>query len=489
MKNILTSKLIWILALGLFALSCEKSLDEIGENPNSPVDVNSEWFLTAAQQTLTDNMWDEWVNARTGMFYAQYWSATAYTEESRYQIREGVNRTFWRAYYGSLNDLNQVIRLAEEEGGPEMVNKIAIANTMKAWTYHVLTDTYGAIPFSQALSEDNLAPSYDEQPDVYTGIIEMLQTAAANMEEGSGSFDNGDLIYNGDVSKWKKFANSLLLRVAMRMVERRPGDAQDIFEDIASDPSNIMEGNNDNALYQYQSTPPNNNPINEDYKVRQDFAVSDVVVDYLDSLDDPRLGVYAQPTVETGEYVGLEYGLTNAQATAIPNVEVSMPGERVLEADFPGIYMLYSEVAFLLAEANARGWAVSGDAQSWYETGIESNMEFWGVTDDDAIDDYIASVPYDQNNYIDVIGTQKWIALYMQGLQGWFTFTRMDFEKPGDGPLLQEPAAGSLDPDIGPGEFPRRMTYPDEEYTLNQSNVTNAIDTDAKDERVWWDVN
>lgn len=491
MKVINNIKFLGLALIALLLQGCEKDMEELAsQNPNSPESVQAEWFLTNAQKELMDNMWDEWINARTGMFYAQYWSATAYTEESRYQIRESVNRTFWRSFYSSLKDLEEAKALAEEESGTQ--NKIAIANIMKAWAIHVMSDQYGGLPFKEAINPEILAPDYDTQEAVYDELLAMLEAAVNSLDVAGGSYGSGDLIYQGDPSDWKKFGNSLRLRVALRMADVNESKASAVFAAVANDPSNIMSSNMDNALFPYQTANPNNNPINENAKTRTDFAVSKTLVDYMDSLNDPRLPIYARPAVNGGEFVGLEYGLTNAQATAIPNNDVSLPGEAVEAPDAPGIYMLYSEVCFMMAEASARGWSVSGSGAQWYEEGIRSSMEFWGVDDQTAIDDYVAEQGFNEGDWRDVIGTQKWLALYMQGLQAWYEFTRLDFKKVTGEDLLMLPAAGSLDPELT-GMFPQRMTYPDEEYTLNEDNVKSALaelgGSDSKASKLWWDTN
>lgn len=490
MKTINKIKVLGVALLGFAIQSCEKDMEELAtQNPNSPETVQSEWFITNAEKQLMDNMWDEWINARTGMFYAQYWSATAYTEESRYRIRENVNRTFWRAFYTALKDVEEAKTLAEEETGSQ--NKIAIANILKAWAIHVMTDQYGGVPLSNALDPDILSPSYDTQEKVYDELLAMLETAVNNLDESAPSFGTGDLIYQGDPAMWKKFGNSLRLRVALRMADVDDAKASAVFTAVASDASNIMGSNDDNALFPYLTANPNNNPINENAKTRTDFAMSKTIVDYMDSLNDPRLPIYARPAVNGGEYVGLEYGLSNDQATAIPNDDVSLPGAAVEAPDAPGIYMLYSEVCFMMAEAHARGWAVAGSGSQWFEEGIRSSMEFWGVTDQTAIDDYVADQGFNEGDFEDVIGTQKWLALYMQGLQGWYEFTRLDFKKVNGGNLFKLPAAGSLDPQLA-NTFPKRMTYPDEEYTLNEASVLDAVSElsggDTKATQLWWDV-
>ena len=474
-------------ALTLFFQSCEQSMDDLANNPNTPTEVSSEWMLTAAQKNMMDNLWDEWINGRQGLMYSQYWSATSYTEESRYQIRESVNRTFWRAFYTSLADLENGKGIAEDEAGT--ANKQAILDIMQCWGYLMLTDMYGDVPYSEALNPETLSPKYDAQVDIYMDIATRLQASVNTLGAGGVSFGSGDIMFSGDTGKWQRFANSLLLRMAMRMTDVDAATAQS-WAAAATAGAGVMTSNADNALFYYQTSAPNNNPLNENAKTRADFACSDVLVSYMDSLSDPRLGMYADPAVNTGTYEGMPYGMSNANATAIPNEDVSMPGALVLAATAPGVFMDYAEVCFNLAEAASYGW-VSGDAATHYEDGIMASMDYWGVDATDA-SDYIAANPYTSGDPIDVIGTQKWLAMYPNGTAAWYEITRMDFDQPNGERLFVDPVDGSLDPDITPGNLPVRMTYVDEEASLNLTNLTSAVsglnNGDSKSSMIWWNI-
>lgn len=475
---------ITTLILMLFMTSCID--EEMNVSPNEPGEAKPEWLLTAAQKSMSDEIWDEWNNGRMGMFYAQYFSATAYTEESRYQIREGVNNTFWnRLYSRSLADLNLAATLTENK------NQIAIIELNKAYIYHILTDVYGSIPFSQAgQALENPNPVYDSQQAVYTGIVEMIDNAISLIDKDKDSFSSGDIIYGGDIEKWEKFANSLKLRVAIRMSDVDPATAKTVGEQAIA--GGLMKSNSDDALFRYLSGAPNNNPQQQNWVAdnRQDFSPSETLVEYMLSVSDPRLPKYADPAENSNTYVGLQYGLENAAATAIENTEVSMPSSGVVkDPSAPAIHLAYSEVEFMLAEAAERGWAGAGAASSHYEAAVTASLTYWGVESAN-IAAYLALVPYSGGAWKDVIGTQKWLALYMQGIQGWLERIRLDFNKPDGSTLFVYPADGSLDDNITKAVMvPQRMTYPSDEYGLNEANLLDAvktIGTDSKAVKLWW---
>lgn len=484
-----------IVVLGVLLSSCTKNFDALNTDPNNPSSANPEWLLTAAQKRAMDEMWDEWMNGRTGMYYAQYWAATSYTEESRYQIRESVNNAYWTGVYaGALADLVQLKKLNDANPTDASANQNAIADIMIAWQMQIVGDFYGAAPMADALQGiDNPSPKFDDLPSIYTQCLDLIDNALANLDASKPSFGAGDVMYGGDVNAWKKFANSVKLRIGMRMADVDAAKAATVVAEAAA--AGVMETNADNAVFSYQSAAPNNNPQNENWKTRQDFCPSEVLVNYMLGVNDPRLSAYAAPALNSGNYVGMPYGLTNADATAIPNDDVSMPSATVLAASAPGIYMDAAETHFALAEAVERGF-ISGDAATHYAMGITASMEFWGVTDATVISDYITNNPYDSGDWKNVLGTQKWLALYMQGLQGFFEYNRLDFKQPGGADLFVMPADGSpftsLDGDLA-STTPKRMTFPIDEYDLNSTNAASAQTyvggSDSKANKVWWDVN
>ncbi|MCW3465096.1 SusD/RagB family nutrient-binding outer membrane lipoprotein [Chitinophaga nivalis] len=475
----------------LLATSCTKKFDEINADPNSPKITDPGFLLVSAEKKGMDNLWNEYNNGRGGLHYAQYWSATTYSNESRYQIREIQNSNYWNVLYaGTLKDLNEIIKINREKNFDHSQNQIAIAEILKVWAFQILTDTYEDVPYKLAMGGlDRPNSPYDKSIDIYTDLLKVLGEQVTKLAPTKKSFPaQTDIIYNGDVNKWRLFANSLRLRVAMRVsdVPALKTQVEKAIRDAVAD--GVFTSNADNAIFRYIEAPPNNNVLNESYKSRIDFCMSKTMVDFMLEINDPRLPVYAAPAKNSGEYIGKPYGLNQKNGEKIPLEDVSQPGSAVLKATAPGVYMDYAEVEFILAEAVARG-ILPGSAEEHYKKGIRASLEDRGITGS-AVDQYLTRVPYNGGQWKDVIGTQKWLALYMQGMQGWFERLRLDFKKPSGQPLFIAPVDGSLDRDVT--VVPTRMTYPVEEQQLNKANYDQALQSiggrDSKAGRHFWDL-
>ena len=487
-----------ILAVGLtFGFSaCDKYYEELNTNPNEPSSTSTSFLLTNAQKSMMDYTWDEWFNGRRGNQLAQYWSSNQYTNESRYQLRTSITNSYWALFYSrSLQDLQEIINLNTDTpddyvGFGKTENQIAIAKVLQTWLYQNMTDCWGPIPFTQALQGAAFpSPEYDSQRDVYLGMLATLNDAIAAFDVSDNSVQ-GDVIYNGDISLWKKFANSLKMRVAIRMADVESSTASTAISEAVA--SGVFTSNADNALFNYLGAAPNNNPLNEDYQTRNDFCASNTMIDELDRLGDPRIGFFYAPTASGGAYVGEVYGLNEANGALTLDPDVSQRSAQVLAASAPGVYMDYAQVEFILAEAVERGY-IAGSAADHYNNGITASMQFWdetGSLDATDINNYLAQPEVDyalalaaDGDWKVTIGRQKWIALYMQGIQGWSEWRRLDFG------ILQLPADGVLD---GSG-IPTRMRYPLDEQTLNNSSyaggVTKLGGADDQDTKVWWDAN
>src|SRR5699024_7429969 len=200
----------------------------------------------------------------------------------------------------------------------------------------------------------------------------MLTEASDSINVDEPGFVSGDVFYGGDMEQWQRFANSLKLRAAIRIADRMPELAEEAVNEALA--AGVMESNEDNALFTYLPNVPNNNPINESYKDRDDFAVSLPLVGTMQANNDPRLSAYADTTASTevDDYVGFPYGLAQGQAAAIPRDEFSRPSELVRSATFPAIFMLYDEVLFARAEAALRGFTTE-DPATLYEDAIRAS--------------------------------------------------------------------------------------------------------------------
>jgi hypothetical protein len=486
------NKNIFLLAGLIVAIAftgCRKDFEEINTNPNEPTTVSTGFLLTAAQKRIMDENMDSFWGSRRGMQMSQFWSSNQYSNESRYQFRTDVTNGAWRDFYaGVLQDLQQIIDLNTDSpddvsGYGDNGNQIAVATVLQAWTYQLLTDAFGAIPMGEALSgTDNLSPAYDSQQAVYGKLVSMLDGAIAGMDAGA-SGPNGDQIYGGDMSAWATFANSLKLRVAMRMSDVDAAGAKAAGESAIA--GGVITANADNAAFPYIDAAPNNNPVNEANKTRNDFAASNTMIDFLTGLNDPRMQIYYEPSASDGVYIGEVYGLDETNAALTPDAVVSQPGAMALGGGLPGIFMDAAQVNFLLAEAAERGWAGAGDAEANYNAGVTASFEFWGA---DGAADYLAQadVAYGSaaGTYSERIGRQKWVALYMQGQEAWAEYRRMDFG------VLLPCADGAL---AGDGSVPSRMEYPLDEQTLNYDSYSAGVASlggaDALETKLWWDVN
>jgi len=246
--------LFLLLAVLVSFSSCDNGFEELNINPNEPTAVPTSYLLAAAQKGLMDNLWDEWWNGRRGNQLAQYWSSNQYSNESRYQLRVQITNTYWGNFYaggtdgGGLIDLNEIIRLCTDDpdgntvsGDPQ--NQIAVAKILQSWTYLMMSDCWGSIPYTESLNGTEIQqPAYDSQSVVYEKVLGVLKEAASDIKlDASGP--SGDNIFNGDMAKWKKFANSLRLRAAIRMSDVDAGSAEThVSEAIAG---GVMESNDD----------------------------------------------------------------------------------------------------------------------------------------------------------------------------------------------------------------------------------------------------
>ena len=483
-------------------VNCTDDFEELNTDPDDPTVVLTSYLLTQAERASMPRGTTAGTPIATTLFYAsnlyaQLMAETQYTDVSRYDTEE---LSFTGFYTGPLADLQEIIDLNTDEAtanSPEVlasganVNQIAVARILKAYNYQVVTDTWGDVPYTEALQfEEGFSPAYDAQADIYADLVNELKEAYAQIDESQPGVE-GDQIYQGDMSAWKKFASSLLLRVGIRMSEVNPGLAQDA---IATGVANgVFASDEESALYPYLSNAANANPIYYHFNIdnRTDYAISDVLADYMMSINDPRVMIYGEPTgntmeTESPEVVGMPYGLSEAVSGSITNTSISFPGQLWKNTpDTEGIIMSYSEVQFILAEAAARGW-IGGSAEEFYKAGITASMNYYGIEDQSAISAYLAQpgVTYNAANFKESIGTQKWIALYTVLNEPWSEWRRLGY------PELEPATAASFGRSI-----PLRRTYQQREFELNNDNVSAAVtrqlgsdgDNVVMGTPVWWD--
>ncbi len=456
----------------VFFTSCDKGFEDVNKNPNSPIEVNSGLLLADVVRVCQNNLYSTFVGGDMGSCWSQQWSKVQYNDEERYMPRGGVISSLWDALYESvIADSKTMYKLAIKE---ENKNMQGVALVMQAYAFLVLTDIYGDIPYSEALKADEgiFAPKYDEQSVVYDSVLVLLDNANDLFAADGGEIlATSDLIYGGDWVKWQKFANSLKFRALMRISGVK--DVKVELQEVLTRP--IFTSNNDDAKLVYLTQQPNANPIYETvvYGVREEFKVSDVLVNMLVADNDPRLPVYVQEN-EDGEYRGKPAGIFNVPNDDYNYKNVSAVGEFYLLPEAPAYFMSYAELQFLMAEAVLKNY-ITGVAQTYYSNGIATSMSANGIEDYSMMTNKVLSA--NTANALEQVGNQNWLALYCQGVESWIEQRRTGF------PILEPAIEAVYD------EIPSRFQYPASEQSLNKKNYDDAVVRQGADlliTKVWW---
>ena len=372
-------------AISLLTFTGCKKFRDINDNPNNPEQVTIQLILPAAQANIAQALGGKF--QIIGGLWSQYWtqnpSSSQYRVFEQYQISGSDINNAWNGLYaGALMDLQKVIDSAGSQK-----NYSAIAKILQGYTFHLLTDQFGDIPFSEALkgeSQDITSPKYESQEAVYNGIIALVKEGMAEINEGAHPASD-DLIYHGDMALWQKFGNTLLLKVYMRLSERSPSVAQQgIAELYANGLGFIEEG--ETALMTYSSEAGNYNPLYSEMDNSvigriQNLVASATAVDSFNSNGDIRVAIFYAPG--GGGYVGLKQGdygsSTPGTSVARPSAAVGGDASDLQSAVAPVVFISDYESLLLQAEAVVRGWA-TGDDKTLYERAISANFEAYAST-------------------------------------------------------------------------------------------------------------
>ena len=480
MKNYI---LVALVAVGLYACSDDKYEDYNIDDKN-PSEVSADYLFTAATKSLSDQMATPNVNLNIFRFVSQYLTSTEYLQEPNYDLTNRnipgnqwerlTQRVLYNLQNAKVNIDNDLVLSETEFLTEEEKNaRKAQIEVLMVYTWQVMVDTFGDIPYSEALDIDNTLPAYDDDATIYEDLINRLIAINGHFDAAQG-FETADVLYSGDMAKWKKLSNSLLLRLGMRVADVNPSLAQTAVETAVD--NGVYDSNADNALIYYESLPTNSNPLwqNLVQSGRSDYVAANTLVDYMNNLEDPRRLAYFDDNLGEGTYTGGTYGGTNTFAN------YSHMGVDFRNPEHPAILFDYAEVEFLLAEAAERGIGGVTGAEDHYNEAITASITFWGGTTSDA-DSYIAQadVAYSSANWKEKIGTQFWIAMYDNPIEGWSVWRKYD------APQLNLPE------DTG-NAVPLRYTYPVDEQNLNPDNyeaAATAIGGDSQQTRLFWDVN
>ncbi|WP_053991440.1 SusD/RagB family nutrient-binding outer membrane lipoprotein [Mangrovimonas sp. TPBH4] len=455
---------------------CTKDYEELNTDPNNPVAVPAHLLLGTTQRVYMNVMHGVLGGAGgdMGAVWAQLWTKVQYNSEERYIPRRTVIDNIWdNAFASVIAEADAMEQLAIEEGN---TNLQAAAMIMKASGFQFLTELFGPIPFTEAMNPSILKPVYDDEATIYNGIIEMYTEAASMLANGSGEIvASSDLFYGGDVTKWRKLANSLKFRALMRI-----SSTQDVSSELQAlvNGGYLMSSNADDAQVNYTATQPDANPIYEliDFGSRLEYKVNSLVVDRMTTLNDDRLPLYVAPAESDGEYRGKPAGY--GDLTALPNeglgytyANISGLGDFYLDPELPGVLMSFSELSFLMAEAANEGYISGGldAALNYYYTGIEASYEFHGISPSSYIGQEGLGFA-NQNDAREKIGEEKWLALFGQGFEAWTEWRRTNV------PVLTPAVEGDIN------QIPSRYYYPTTEPSLNGDNHAAAASSIGGDE-------
>lgn len=489
-------KLKYILVIGVIILtlgSCRRNFDDINTNPNNPTETNPEYLFTFILKegggeydmfTVNKSHLIQWI------MYASKFYGNSTMPPYDYLTQTRI-KGLWEAYYTKvLLNTNELMLLTKDD--PESINKYALARIWRVYTFHKITDLWGAVPYSEAINAIGdgkiLKPVYDSQEDIYADMLKELNEAVASIDQTKLNFtEEADILFNGDLDKWIKFANSLRLRLAIRS-----GNQTVVTELMNED--NFISSNSESADFIYETTIADWSPwyefhLNAPAAIGQ---VSELMVKKLRDLNDPRLPVYAETTIiNTDTIIGMPnlLGVEEVVAFGYNYMNTSYPGLRFVEnPDGTNQLMGYSEVCFLKAEAALRSWGGTS-AEDYYNEGIRASMEYNNISEGDITTYLAGDAAFDGT--LEQLITQKWIALYLNGYEAFAEYRRTGY------PVLQKwdmvlDGITIIDTtlvDVDPATVPGRLPYPDNEPAFNLDNYNAAVSAQGPDNlytKVWW---
>ena len=294
-------KLIIIFTAAVMAVSCSDNLEDLNQNIKDPASVSGESLYLSAEKQLADQIVTPNVNLNNNRLWVQYLQETTYTDESNYdQITRPIPGNHWREMYRDvLKDLDEAAKIIEATDNPLTndlkQNKLAAIEILSVYAWSNLVETFGDIPYSEALDIDNVLPKYDDGLTVYKDLINRLTAASNNIDVSKGIIGNK---LGLDASGWKKFANSLKLRMGIMLSDVDAATSQSAVQTAVT--AGVFTSNADNASYQYSANAPNNNPMNDNLVLsgRNDYVAASTLVNIMNDVNDPRRSAYFNGKVE-----------------------------------------------------------------------------------------------------------------------------------------------------------------------------------------------
>ncbi len=494
-------KIVYITAVTLLTLvgvSCDDGFEDINTDPTKATDIAIEYKFPKALLYTAGQRYESW---RGNFIYSStmvqhlanlqsYWSGDKYFYNSAY------SSAYWDANYPqgikSIEDMKAQMETNEETSLPEY----AMVRILRVFAYSRITDLYGDIPYSdagKAYIEGNTRPTYDTQESIYADMLNELNEAATALGSGTADIGAADILFDGDQTKWKKWAYSLMLRLGLRMVKVDAAAAQQWATTAIA--GGVMDSNDDIAYIVHQDgNGIVRNGNSEVFAADRSARISTTFLDILQG--DPRMRVYAalpdgneDPLVQKGLPNGLDGTTIQSYAGGDDLDTYSEPNSNYLMGyDAPMFWQTYAEVEFMLAEAAVRWGLAGGDPEVHYNAGVTAAMEFLSLYGAGAtitsteISDYLAANPFDAGNALEQINTQYWVATFLNEYEAYANWRRTGF------PVL---TPVNYPGNESNGTIPRRLIYPTNEQVLNKENYDAAVSSQGPDKfttRMWWDA-
>ncbi len=523
MKNIL--KIGFFCSMMFISQSCDKDkLAELNVNKNAVTDIDPNYLLA----TATLRIGGEYENTRANMLYAatmvQHTSSNAgYFSGDKYTYNAQYSGAYMERHFTDVIRLySEVIRNTKTDAA--LVNTNAIATILRAYDMHRMTDLYGDIPYTQAgyglEDQENWFPKYENQKDVYAAIVKDVKAARDKLSASAKSVGSQDVVYGGDVAKWKKFANAFLMRIGMRMQKADEATGKAIFAEAYA--SGTFASNADNGTIKYLNGPQgfNRNGLNDGYwntyKYSRDCKVSKTFIDWMKANKDPRLMIVSGGTgnpdtpatwnVDPTAQRGMPNGFTSTtilEGTTLTDAEkdefkkagvgrtmFSMLNLKYCDWEDPYYLISFAETELMASEAAVRGW-ITANAEDKFKSGVAAAIASWT-----AFDPSFARTTADVSAYIDgrgfgaadntgklrLIGEEFWAATWLNDIESYSNWRRTGY------PVLKPTSDPNRYKQIN--EIPRRLIYWENEISSNPANYKAAVDRMGGDEfttKVWWD--
>jgi hypothetical protein len=477
---------LFVLPVSLLLGACTKNISSYNGNLKAPTSVPAGPLFTYAELNLNEDLAD--CSAYNNIFrhIVEYWSQATNEDVAQYNFNlYNVPDNWWQHLYvnvlSNFHASDSILSLDKTDLPAVVANERAIIDVLEVYTFNTLVNSFGNVPYSQALNFNNLTPVFDDAKTIQADLLTRLTTDITNMTPANASFTGTqDLLYGGVVSKWVALANSLKIQIAMTLADVDNTTAQTVME--ASNSAAFQSTATDAVWSAFTTAYPDPLYTNLVLSGRTDYLACQTLMNYLTSMNDPRLPTYFA-TNTSGQYVGSEIGLQQASTGAI-----SKPGAIFYQATCPYVFMDYMNMEFYRAEAIERGYNIPGTAEQHYDTAIALSIRYYGGTNAQA-QAYLAQpdVAYTTAGggawtWRQKIGFQKWLALYGRGMDSYTELRRFDWP-------TMVPPVGAI------SGFPYRMTYPAttvSEQVLNPVNYAQAaaaIGGDLVSTKLYWDVN